>query len=139
MFASDPPCTSEKEGEVGCCKLFGSAFRRSNLPQILTIMKYSLELSDPWISQYHSYREHAGKNPFGERRELHRLWITDDDEELGKFMVNASSLDRLHGWRYGTHISLSKSFSFTHLLYSHNNKLNYNIPLVFNLGFLLHI
>ena len=69
-------------------------------------MKYSLELSDPWISQYHSYREQAGQNSFWERRDLHRLWISDDNEELQTLMLNASTLDHLHGWRYTTHISL---------------------------------
>ena len=97
-FSLDSPCTSEKEGASGCCHLFGSAFRRSNLPQILTLMKYSLELSDPWNSQYHSYRENGGMDLFKKGRELHRLWIADGDE-LPKTMVNASTLQYLQGWR----------------------------------------
>ena len=99
MFASVSPYASDKEGEMGCCHLFGSAFQRSNLPNILTLMKYSLELSDPWISQYHSYNEHAGNKLFRERRELHRIWITDNDEELRKLIANVSTLDHLQGWR----------------------------------------
>ena len=84
---------------MGCCQLFGPAFRRSNLPQILTLTKYSLELSDPWISQYHSYHEHGDMGPLRKRPELHRIWLTDDDDELRKLLVNASALDHLHGWR----------------------------------------
>ena len=100
MVTSDPSYTLEEGGVMGCCQLFGSAFQRSNLPQILTLMKYSLELSDPWISQYHNYHEQAGVAQFRKRRELHRLWITDNDKELRKFMLKASTLDHLHGWRY---------------------------------------
>ena len=62
-------------------------------------MKYSLELTDPWHSQYHSYRANGGMGLFEKSRELHRLWITDDDDELPKSMVNDSTLQYLHGWR----------------------------------------
>ena len=84
---------------MGCCQLFGSAFRQSNLPQILTLMKYSLELSDPWISQYQRYHEHGSMGVLRKRRELHRPWLTDDDNELRKLLLNSSTLGHLHGWR----------------------------------------
>ena len=99
MFASDPPCASEKEGAAGCCKLFGSAFRRSNLPQILKLMKYSLELSDSWLSQYYGFGENGDVDLFRKNRELLRLWIPNDDDELRRSMLNASNLHYLQGWR----------------------------------------
>ena len=99
LFTSDPPCTQEKDTAMGCCQLFGSAFHRSNIPQILTLMKFSLELSDPWISQYYSSRDPGGLELFQKRRKLHQLWITDNDNELRKLMLNASTLQHLEGWR----------------------------------------
>jgi len=62
-------------------------------------MKYSLELSDPWISQYHNKREREGMGLLRNTRKLHRLWITDDADELRKFLLNTSTLDHLEGWR----------------------------------------
>ena len=63
-------------------------------------MKYSLELSDPWHSQYHSDRENGGMDLFRKSRELQRLWITYDGDELQTSMVNTSTLRYLQGWRY---------------------------------------
>ena len=99
MCFLDPPCISKTEGSMGCCHLFGSAFRRSNLPQILTLMKYSLDLSDPSLNQYRRYREHGGMGLSWKRRELHRLWITDDNDQLRRLILNASTLEHLRGWR----------------------------------------
>ena len=65
----------------------------------MTLMKYSLELSDPWISQYHGYNEHGGMETYKERKDLRRLWLTDDDNELRKLMLIGNTMDNLQGWR----------------------------------------
>ena len=59
-----PPCSminAELVPEVqSCCKVLDGIFSRSNLPEIMSLMKYSLDLSNPWISQYfHNFTDHG--------------------------------------------------------------------------------
>ena len=84
---------------MGCCQLFGPAFAGSNILQIMTLMKYSLELSDPWVSHYHDYNEDAGVGTYRKRRNFHRLWLADNENELRKRLLRSTNVDILRGWR----------------------------------------
>ena len=87
--ATKPPCTSIEKDDVpevqSCCRLFDDIFRRSNTQQIMSLMKYSLDLSNPWIPQYyHSYEDDDAMQTFGATRDLYKVWLAESDDELLK-------------------------------------------------------
>ena len=52
---------------------------------IMTLMKYSLDMSNPWVTQYYEQAdEDNNTQTFGDNRDINRLWITMSDNEMLK-------------------------------------------------------
>ena len=49
----------------------------------MTLMKYSLDMSNPWVTQYHEgTQEDNDTQTFGDNRDMYKLWITKSDNEM---------------------------------------------------------
>ena len=76
-----PPCKhSSSPPEIeSCCSLFNDVFHRNNTKQIMMMMKYSLELSSPWLQQYHQPIYMDGKSDPLVEKALERLRINAEN------------------------------------------------------------
>ena len=80
-----PPCSVIEEhvsleGQK-CCQLLNTVFHRRNTDKIMTLLKYSLDMSNPWITQYYK-GEKEDKQTLGDNRDMYKLWLTNRDNEL---------------------------------------------------------
>ena len=96
------PCAimeSESPEIQSCCKLFDGIFRRSNIQQIMLLMKYSLDLSNPWTSQYYQgHEDNETKQTVGNTRDLYKVWPAEHDDELLKLFSTAGNLNFLQSF-----------------------------------------
>ncbi len=60
-----------------------SMFHRRNTDTIMTLMKYSLDLSNPWITQYYQ-AENDDMQTLQDNRNMYKLWVTGSENELIK-------------------------------------------------------
>ena len=93
-----PPCSmieAEPLPEVqSCCKVFDGLFRRSNMQQIMSLMKYSLDLSNPWISQYFNYHtKDKSTLDRGSMRALYKIWFAKNHDELLELFPTSGDLN----------------------------------------------
>ena len=58
-------------------------FHRRNTDTIMTLMKYSLDLSNPWITQYYQ-AENDDMQTLQDNRNMYKLWVTGSENELIK-------------------------------------------------------
>ena len=59
-------------------------------------MKYSLDLSNPWIPQYyHSYKDDESTQTFGAARDLYKVWLAERTDELLKLFATKDDLNFL--------------------------------------------
>ena len=78
--SSKPPCSATEENnshEVKqCCRVLDGMFHRSNTETIMMLMKYSLDLSTPWVTQYYP-SEKEGQDPqtSGDNRNMYKVWL----------------------------------------------------------------
>ena len=98
-----PPCsTSESEilEEIqSCCKVFDGIFRRSNIQQIMSLMKYSLDISNPWISQYfHNYTDAESTQSAGSMRDMYKIWLAENNDELLELFSSSDDLNFLRNF-----------------------------------------
>ena len=103
LIATNRPCSSidtDVLPEVkSCCRLFDDIFRRSNIQQIMSLMKYSLDLSNPWISQYyHNYEEDEDMQTLRTTRDLYKGWLAEGDDELLKLLSTNGEINFLQGF-----------------------------------------
>ena len=98
------PCHSteqERFPEIQrCCLLFNEMFQRSNIEQIMTLMKFSLDLTSPWINKYYtspkesqlSQRcEDQSSDEFHEMRDLYKVWLAGDGISTSVFQNGLES------------------------------------------------
>ena len=65
----------------------------------MSLMKYSLDLSNPRISQYYySYKDDKAKPTFGTMRDLYKVWLAESDNELLKLLSTNGELNFLAGF-----------------------------------------
>ena len=58
----------------------------------MTLMKYSLDMSNPWITKYYKEaQEDNDTQTFGDNRDIYKLWISQSDNEMLKLL---SKIDR---------------------------------------------
>ena len=92
-----PPCFATKENvspEVKqCCQVLDGMFHRTNTATIMTLMKYSLEMSTPWITQYYrAENEGLNKQTLGDNRLMYKAWLaTNGNEMLVLFATNGQN------------------------------------------------
>ena len=82
-----PPCSVTEETllpEVAkCCRVLGGMFHRSNIESIMSLMKYSLDLSNPWVTQYYQMEnEDHDKQTLGDNRDIYKFWLTMSDNRM---------------------------------------------------------
>ena len=75
-------------------------FKRSNENILMSILKYSLDLSDPWIPHYYNKRNNQDRQSEHLTRNLYKAWLTEADNDIKKLLLNAPGIDILQGWRY---------------------------------------
>ena len=57
-------------------------------------MKYSLDLSNPWIPQYfRNYTDDESKQNYETMRDLYKIWLAENNEELLKVFSKSRDLD----------------------------------------------
>ena len=61
-------------------------FHRRNTDTIMTLMKYSLDLSNPWITQYYQ-AENDDMQTLQDNRNMYKLWVTGSENELIKLFL----------------------------------------------------
>ena len=94
-----PPCEEGKHESVevqNCCNLFSELFQSNNIKQIMALMKYSLELSNPWISHYY-------KNDDDQKfmktslinKYIYKAWLIEDDVALLNLFSKNENFDFL--------------------------------------------
>ena len=68
-----------------CCRLVDGIFHGNNTEAIMTLMKYSLDTTSPWITQYYDKnREDNGSQTLGDNRDMYKLWLGNSDNEILK-------------------------------------------------------
>ena len=82
-----PPCHSaetEFDAEVQkCCILFDKIFQRNNIKQIMSLMKYSLDLSNPWIAKYYeAVQNDKAIQKFGTMRDAYKFWLSGTENDM---------------------------------------------------------
>jgi hypothetical protein len=65
----------------------------------MILMKYSLELSSPWISKHYTTSDENENGTFGTTTNFYKLWVTEHDEELKTLFSKNGTEDIVHGWR----------------------------------------
>ena len=78
------PCDATRNAKSikmnGCCNLFNDLFNEINMMKIMFMLKYSLDFSKPWISQYYhrgGKRENANQKIGKTTRDLDKIWMAD--------------------------------------------------------------
>ena len=81
-----PPChvmETDISAEVKqCCRVLNGMFNRNNTESIMTLMKYSLDLSHPWITKYYQTEKGDDKQTFGESRDMYKVWQSMTGNEM---------------------------------------------------------
>ena len=89
---SIPPCFDiEKESiEVQkCCVILTNIYRNENSKQIMALMKYSLDLSSPWIPQYIEDSNDQDIEINAEMiRYINKIWFAKNAGGLSKIFLN---------------------------------------------------
>ena len=75
-----PPCSVTEETLsqelTKCCRVLNGMFHKSNTESIMPLMKYSLDISNPWVPQYYATeKEGYEKQTFGDNRDIYKLWL----------------------------------------------------------------
>ena len=96
-----PPCSVTEEPfspEIKhCCRVLNGMFHRNNTAMIITLMKYSLDLSSPWVTQYYqAEKERHDKLSIGDNRNLYKVWLTMTGNEILDLFSKNDFLDE-HG------------------------------------------
>lgn len=82
--AIGPPCQDEgrESSEVlKCCELLSNTFNYSNIQPIMGLMKHSLDLSRPWIPQYHQKLDDSGTELNSDfNRNTLRKWLVQGND-----------------------------------------------------------
>ena len=118
-----PPCLAIEDsistGIKGCCQLF----EKTNIETIMSLMKYSLDLSNPWLTKY-SAKENVERNnqALDENRDIFKVWLANGGNEMSNIFSTNGTHDFLHeyGWvaeiKYKFLNGLSYTFPMFHAL-----------------------
>jgi hypothetical protein len=93
------PCEKEEHESIevrNCCNLFSELFQRNNIEQIMALMKYSLELSSPWIPHYYKNdgEQEIMKNSMINKY-MYKAWLIEDDVSLLNLFSKNENFDFL--------------------------------------------
>ena len=82
-----------------CCNMFSKVYRNANTKQIMALMKYSLTVSNPWISQYQTKPKDMqfGNSRYISRR-MSKAWFAKNNEELLKLFSRTQDMDFLNNF-----------------------------------------
>ena len=96
----DTPCTGKKRDDEsddqpeieGCCILYDHFFSRKNTKKILTLMKYSLDITNPWITGHQNIDD-------GIEGSANGPWQKYVIDQLRQVMSDDNKLQQFDGWR----------------------------------------
>ena len=77
-----------------------SFIKRSDNEIIMSSMKHSLDLSDPWIPQYYNINITKFKQAGYISRNLYKYWLLEESNGVQKLLSNGFKLGSLQNWRY---------------------------------------
>ena len=97
-----PPCQDIEKESIRiqqCCEVLAKTHRNTNFKQIMTLMKYSLDISKPWVSQYH-------KKAFNSyvSRHLSKAWFANTKDSIMKLFSNEQNMSFLKTFGYDQNI-----------------------------------
>ena len=91
-----PPCTeldTESANIKICCDLLDKIYQGDNLEQIMSIMKYSLGILSPSISQYTQNLNQKGSSSVSEiSRLMNQDWLLQNENILLRIFSNQNRL-----------------------------------------------
>lgn len=95
---SAPGCTLSNKRHYRCLNL-EQLFKRDNIKVIMSLMKYSLDMTDSWLPHFHNLKDkHDGLLTF-ETREMYKSWLAGKDNDLRKMISKDFGADIPQGWR----------------------------------------
>ena len=75
----------------------------------MSLMKYSLDLSNPWISRYYQgYGNDVSKQLGGDTRDLYKDWLAKGDDELLKLLLKDGKSNFLRSSGYVSFIYVTE-------------------------------
>ena len=78
----------------------GDMFVHQNLQNIMRLMKYSLETTNPWISKYFDKFDKKSPSSFQNIKDFFKFWISSYDNELKSLIGGKGS--SLEQWNFAT-------------------------------------
>ena len=90
--------TKRKEQDF-CCSIIGPLFNRSNHKVVMTLMKYSLDLTDPWIPHYYNSNGNNKGQSTLLSRDLYKTWLAKENNEFKRLVSKGVNNNILQGWR----------------------------------------
>ena len=79
-----------------CCRLFSKIYNNGNRKQIMGLMRYSLDLSTPWISQYYGNPNDQDMTLNSEvSRYMRKLWLTESNDPMFEIFPENTDFDFL--------------------------------------------
>jgi len=79
--------------------MFEQIFDRSNIKTIMTLMKYSLGASVPWVLQNNGNFQNQDVKTAKMMKELRHIGLDHADDDTQKRFFQGNILEYLKGWR----------------------------------------
>lgn len=95
-----PPCqdiSKESFGVQKCCSLLSNHLKRANLKPVMSLMKHSLELTNPWYSHYYNNQDDNEIKYDSEMvKYLNKAWLVENNDAVMKIFSDNPNGDFLH-------------------------------------------
>ena len=79
-----------------CCRLFSKHFKNTNLKQVMSLMRHSLDLTNPSISHYYKKRKYNGTGyNLKSIKSLSKEWLFETEDEIMKLFPGKPNGDFL--------------------------------------------
>ena len=98
-----PPCQDIEKESIRikrCCEMLAKTHRNTNFKQVMTLMKYSLDVSKPWVSQYHTKTLDSYVS-----RHLSKAWFAYNKDSIMKLFSNEQNMSFLKTFGYDQNIN----------------------------------
>ena len=79
----------------------------------MTLMKYSLDMSNPWVTQYHKeVYENSHTQTFGDNRDMYKLWLTNSDNEILNLLSRNGKNNFLQEYGYESKMKFNYNLTY---------------------------
>ena len=121
-------CTLLNKNRDGCLNL-KQLFKRGNIKAIMSLIKYSLDMTDSWLPHFHNLKDKKDGPLILKTREMYKSWIARKDNDLRKLILNDFGAEMLHGWRYVSYSNIDIAYN---CLNSYSKSLNLLLAIQIN-------